>query len=114
MRGTPKAVTLLDSLLRKNVACIHPVCSAEMLQGVRDKQHLFETLRFLGAFRRVSAKPVDHDRCMALMIDLRLSHKVDWPDCLIGATCLRLELPVVTLNDKDFRPIRGLQVIRPY
>ena len=35
-------------------------------------------------------------------------------DCLIAATCLRLGLPLVTVNDKHFRPIRRLRVIRPY
>jgi hypothetical protein len=41
-------------------------------------------------------------------------HGVGWPDCLIAATCIRLGLPLVTLNDKHFRAIRGLRVVRPY
>ena len=43
-----------------------------------------------------------------------LGLSIGWPDCLIAATCLRLDLPLVTLNDKHFKPIRGLSVLRPY
>ena len=45
---------------------------------------------------------------------LNLSHGIGWPDCLIGATALRLRVAVVTLNDKHFKAIRGLRVVRPY
>jgi predicted nucleic acid-binding protein len=43
-----------------------------------------------------------------------LSTRLGWPDCLIAAAALRLDLPLVTLNDKHFKPIRGLRVVRPY
>jgi hypothetical protein len=57
----------------------------------------------------------------ALVIDASLivNHYRDSPDALSflepllarGAAVLH---PVVTLNDKHFKPIRGLSVVRPY
>ena len=38
----------------------------------------------------------------------------DWVDCLVAATAMRLGVAVATINEKHFKPIRGLDVIRPY
>jgi predicted nucleic acid-binding protein len=102
------------SLLERDAACLHPVAAAELLDGVRDRKDLLETAHFLQAFRRVAVKPADFEACLGCMSQFRLSHGIGWPDCLIAATALRLKLPVATLNDRHFRPFRGLKVIRPY
>ncbi len=101
-------------LLARNVAYIHPVCCAELLEGTQNRGELGRTLEFLAGFRRMMVKPADFDVCLSLLAQLRLSHGVGWADCLIAATCIRVGLPLVTLNDKHFRAIRGLKVIRPY
>ena len=44
----------------------------------------------------------------------RLSHGVDWPDCQIAATALRLGVEVYTQNVKHFTAFPGLRVVRPY
>jgi hypothetical protein len=108
------ASAYVDALLAKEVAVVHPVSAAEMLEGVRNQQNLIETLRFLGSFKRLLVKSADYEQCLLLMSEYRLSHGIGWPDCLIAATCIRLGLPLVTLNDKHFRVIRGLRVVRPY
>jgi predicted nucleic acid-binding protein len=43
-----------------------------------------------------------------------LSHGLEIPDALIAATALELSLPLYTLNDRHFRMIPGLTVLRPY
>jgi len=35
-------------------------------------------------------------------------------DCLIAAVAARNQLPLYTLNLKDFEPLPDLQVIKPY
>jgi predicted nucleic acid-binding protein len=62
----------------------------------------------------VTVKSADMERAVQFVRAYTLAHGTGWPDCLLAATCLRLEVPVVTLNDKHFSPIRGLAVIRPY
>jgi len=113
-RDHADAVAFMLGLVNNNVAGIHPVCAAEMLDGVLDQADMRRTIRFLGAFKRVLVKPADFERCLSLMSQIRLSHGVGWADCLIAATCIRLQLPLVTINDKHFRAIRGLRIIRPY
>jgi predicted nucleic acid-binding protein len=39
---------------------------------------------------------------------------VDWPDCQIAATALRLGLEVFTQNLKHFAAFAGLRVVRAY
>lgn len=101
-------------LINRNAASIHPVCAAEMLDGALDLADMRRTIQFLGAFRRLAVKSADFERCLSLMSQVRLSHGIGWADCLIAATCIRLQQPLVTLNDKHFKAIRGLRVARPY
>jgi predicted nucleic acid-binding protein len=93
---------------------VHPVVVGEMIAGARDRAHLRAIDDLLGRFRTLRVDPADFDRALAIMRRLFLAHSVSWPDGFIAATALRPGLPVVTLNDKHFRPIRGLRVVRPY
>lgn len=113
-RNVSHAVEYVAELAARRLAAIHPVSVGEMLDGVLNRRHLDETMEFLTAFRRLKVKTVDFDRCIGIQVETRLPFGVGWPDCLIAATCIRLALPLVTLNDKHFRPIRGMKVIRPY
>ena len=108
------ARSFVTALLDKNVMVVHPVAAAELLEGVRDRADQQKSLEFLVMFKRLAVKTADFEMCLSLMSQVRLSHGVGWADCLIAATCIRLGLPLVTLNDKHFRAIRGLRVVRPY
>jgi predicted nucleic acid-binding protein len=113
-RNNPDAAAFLLGLLSSNRALVHPVCASELLQGALDRADLRRSIEFLAAFKRPAVKPADFEQCLALLVQLRLAHGIGWPDCLIAATCMRLRLPLVTLNDKHFRSIRGLKLVRPY
>lgn len=93
---------------------LHPASEAEVLVGARDRTELRILVAALGGFRRARPTDDDFDHCIAFVRRYSLSHGIGWPDCLIAATALRLALPIVTLNDKHFAPIRGLRVVRPY
>ncbi len=113
-RGHPDAVVYLPGLMNKSAAVIHPVCAAELLVGARDQRDLTHVITFLSTFKKLRVKPIDFDRCLSLSSQLRLAHGIGWPDCLIAATCIRLGQPLATTNDRHFKSIRGLQVVRPY
>jgi tRNA(fMet)-specific endonuclease VapC len=56
--------------------------------------------------------PLDEEishRFLALLEEYALSHKLSVPDALIAATALSHNLPIFTLNVKDFRFIRDLK-----
>jgi predicted nucleic acid-binding protein len=113
-RHHPDASPYVLDLLANGVAAVHPVCAAELLEGVIGKASMAASRQFLAAFRMLPVKPADFTTCLDLVADLRLAHGIGWADCLIAATCLRLDVPLVTINDRHFRRIRALRVVRPY
>lgn len=113
-RKRPEAGRFVTGLVGHNAGWVHPVAVAELVEGVRDRADLTETMAFLLTLRRVPVKHADLEQCIVLLARFGLSHGVGWPDCLMAATCLRLDLPFVTVNDRDFRIFRGLKVVRPY
>jgi tRNA(fMet)-specific endonuclease VapC len=50
---------------------------------------------------------------IALMENYSLSHKLSIPDALIAATSLVHQIDLYTLNVKDFRFIKGLNLHQP-
>ena len=84
------------------------------MAGARDRRQVGRIEKRLNQMPQAAVVPADFDHCRAFVKRYTLPFGVGWPDCLIAATALRLRLPVVTLNDKHFRVIRGLRVMRPY
>jgi len=113
-RQVESAKVVVDKVVRKGAAVVHPVSVAEVLDGALNQRHMLDSVRFLSPFPRLPVKSSDHERTILCMVEHHLSHGIGWPDCLIAATCIRLGLPLVTLNDKHFRAIPGMRVIRPY
>jgi predicted nucleic acid-binding protein len=114
LRGVTAATEYLTPLLTRRVLVLHPAVHAEVLSGARDKKHLHALDAALGMLKRCAMKGADMSVALDLVRSHTLTHKIGWPDCLIAATCLRLNLPLVTVNDKHFKAIRNLSVIRPY
>lgn len=93
---------------------LHPASAAEILVGAKNRSDLRRLDDLLSRFRSAEPSTDDFDHCLSFVRRYHLTHNVDWPDCLIAAAAMRLDVPVVTLNDKHFRCIRGLRVVRPY
>jgi predicted nucleic acid-binding protein len=114
LRGHADATGYLSPLLARKAVALHPAVHAEVLCGARDARHLRALDITLGSVRTIRARGDDFVRALDLVRSHRLPSGIGWADCLIAATALRLRLPVVTLNDKHFKAVRGLRVIRPY
>ena len=110
----PRALKYLNDLLNSGAPGIHAATYAEVIVGTRDARELHRLRRFLRPFALELPIPADWTSALGFLGRLHLSHDVDLPDCLIGATALRLTLPVATTNDRHFRLFPGLKVIRPY
>ena len=110
----PRALVYINELLTSGTPGIHSATFAEVIVGTRDARELFRLRRFLRPFAVEYPTPQDWLPTLDLLGQLHLSHDVDLPDCLIAATALRLNLAVVTINDRHFRLFKGLKVLRPY
>jgi predicted nucleic acid-binding protein len=113
-RGMPAALELMQRERAGGQLSIHVVVAAELLVGVRDRRELKAVEALIE--RESLVVPTEHDLRIALKIIVRhhLAHGIDWNDAVIAATCLRLEVPVLTKNVKHFETVRGLRVVRPY
>ena len=112
--------TVVVEMLRGNSAAkrflekrpeISLVTVAELIQGARDKEDLQvveKTCRLLpqvGIDMAVSAKAI------TLLKTYRLSHGLLFLDALIAASAIGRKYVLVTANIKDFRFIKGLEII---
>lgn len=92
----------------------HLMVAAELFAGARDKNEQKQIESFLRSFVVVSPDESDGPASLELFKEYRLSHGVDWPDCQIAATALRLRMQVDTLNLKHFAAFPGLSAVQPY
>lgn len=114
LRGRAPAVEYLEPLRKAGALITHVAVAAEVLVGVRNSREQADLTRLLDEFRTIGITQNDSLASIDLLTKHRLASGVGWLDCLIAASCLRLGLPIVTLNTKHFAVLEGLKVVRPY
>ncbi|MGC1374616.1 MAG: type II toxin-antitoxin system VapC family toxin [Anaerolineales bacterium] len=108
-KGNPKIVETLQNIGPSNLA-VSAVTTGELYYGAKDKQELRKIQKHLLLLQQI---PLDEEisaHFISLLGVYSLSHKLSIPDALIAATALSQELPLYTLNVKDFRFISKLQL----
>ena len=114
LRGRAPAVAFLASLAAAAPVGSHLIVAAELLAGARDKREQAVIESFLSKLKIVCPNEADGLAALDLYKSYHLSHGVDWPDCQIAATAIRLNTEVHTLNVKHFSAFPGLRVVRAY
>ncbi len=114
LRGRSEAIAFLSSQAAQGKPATHVIVAAEILAGARDKREQAVIESFLDTLVVLPGDASDALNALELFKRYRLSNGVDWPDCQIAATALRLGLEVHTLNVKHFATFAGLHVIRAY
>ena len=102
------------STVEKTRILVPGIVALELIYGARDNQDLIRTDAFLKSFEIIWPVEAEWQKCYALLCDHRLASGIDIHDALIAAICLERSLRLYTLNIKHFRPIKGLDVQRPY
>jgi predicted nucleic acid-binding protein len=92
---------------------LHPIVEAELLCGARNRAEMLRLTSLLNMFPRVAVKNADFPASIELLRTHHLVSTIGWADCLIAATCIRLDLRLATLNAKHFRAIRRLRTQTP-
>lgn len=111
-RGKPEAVAWLASL--PSLPLVHTLVAAELLVGARNTADMRGLRRLLGGFGVATASPAAQALSVELVARHRLADGVGALDMLLAATALDLGASVATLNERHFRMVVGLSVVRPY
>ncbi|MFP4471769.1 MAG: type II toxin-antitoxin system VapC family toxin [Bacteroidales bacterium] len=104
--------TVIDQLKRigSEKLVISSVTAAELIAGAFNSEELniiikdIEKLSVIHLDKQISRIFIE------LMRRFNLSHNLGIPDALIASTCLRYNLPLYTLNRKDFRYIPDVKL----
>jgi len=86
------------------------VTIGELLFGVMNKRELKQINKDLSHLYTFNISDVTGDVFTKLMTEYTLSHNLGLPDGLIAATAIVQDIPLYTLNVKDFRFIKGLKL----
>jgi predicted nucleic acid-binding protein len=106
-----------NAIIKNNVfvigtenVCTSIVCAAELYYGARDKREFTQIAKDLNDSKIYPITLPISLLALDLMKQHILSNKVGFPDFLIAATCLHHQIPLYTLNKKDFKFIKGIQL----
>ncbi len=112
-RGIQQALDCLDNYEAQGTLAISVITELELIVGCQNKRELQKLEKFLRRFEIKMLNGQASNITVDLIKQYRLSHGLLIPDALIAATAITFQLPLLTKNQRDFRFIRGLQLL-PY
>jgi hypothetical protein len=83
----------------------------ELYQGMSNKTELAQMKKKLRYYDFVDIDTETSKLATSLMEKYRLSHHLQIPDAIIGATAVVHQIPFYTFNTKDFDFIPGIQLL---
>ena len=99
----------LVTSIGQNNLCTSVVCVAELYFGAFDKKELAGIQKDISLIKIYPIETAVSLLALDLMKQHVLANRVNYADFLIAATCLHHQLPIYTLNKKDFKFIPGIQ-----
>ena len=75
----------------------------ELYQGMGDKTELVQMKKRLRYFDVVQVDKAISKMAIDLIAEFKLSHGLQIPDAIIGATAIVYQIPLYTYNVKDFK-----------
>jgi predicted nucleic acid-binding protein len=106
-------IVLLEKIGLNKIA-LSSITKMELLRGCRNKNELRKQEQ------RFKHYPIVHfDREVSFLAiqfvsKFKLSHNIQIPDAIIGASAIRFKLPLFTYNTKDFEFLPGINLYKPY
>ena len=105
---------ILDSLQtigQSNIA-LSMITAGELLYGALNKKELAKINKDIDHLHIKHITQAIGECFIELMGKYTLSHNLSLPDGLIAATAITEDLPLYTLNQKDFKYIKGLRLYK--
>jgi predicted nucleic acid-binding protein len=86
------------------------VTVGELFYGAKDRRELSKIQVHLSQIQQIALDEDISTDFVNLLGKYALSHKLSVPDALIASTAITKDMPIYTLNVKDFRYIPGLKL----
>lgn len=112
IRKNPLAKSFIVNEVRDENIVLSCITVAELLQGAKNKEDLFQMNKILNQYIVV---PIDYSISnifASLFQNYVLSHDTGIADTLVAATTLHYNLPLLTINQKHFKHIPGLKLVK--
>jgi hypothetical protein len=108
-----EAVDCLAGIEEHSIPAVSVITQMELLVGCRNATELRRTERFLERFHVLKLTERVSDTAVVLLRQYRLRYGLAIPDAVIAATAIALNQPFISKNQRDYRFIKGLQLL-PY
>ncbi|MGF7077838.1 type II toxin-antitoxin system VapC family toxin [Mucilaginibacter sp. UYCu711] len=108
--GRQDTIDRLTEVGLENVA-LSVITVMELYQGMSNKIELAQMKRKIKYYDIVEIDAEISKMAATLIEDFRLSHNLQIPDAIIGATAVICQIALFTYNTKDFNFIPGIKLI---
>lgn len=106
------AIGRLDDARTTSITAISSITEMELIVGCRNKNELRQLEKFLEDFEIINLNYEITQKAIELLKEYKLSHGLLIADSFIAASALILDSPLLTKNQKDFRFIKGLKLLK--
>lgn len=106
------AIDRLNEEQKTSIIAISSITHMELIVGCRNKNELKQLEKFLEDFEIINLNYEITQKAIELLKEYKLSHGLLIADSLIAASAMILDAPLLTKNQKDFRYIKGLKVLK--
>ncbi len=106
------AIERLEAERKTSITTVSSVTQMELIVGCRNKTELKHLDKFLEDFEIISLNYEITQKAVELLKGYKLSHGLLIADSFIAATAMILDAPLLTKNQKDFKFIKGLKLLK--
>jgi predicted nucleic acid-binding protein len=114
LRGSDAAAEYLDKARAEGDLLCSAVTEAELIVGSRNRAEIRAIDQLLARFQNEPIANDDSARALTWLRKYYHSRGVGFHDCLLGAAAIRRQVAIATLNEKHFKALPGVKVVRPY
>ncbi|MDN5210714.1 type II toxin-antitoxin system VapC family toxin [Fulvivirgaceae bacterium BMA12] len=108
-KGNPAIQKTLKSIGQENIT-VSIITAGELIYGALNKRELARIKKDIAHLQTLGIDDAVCDKFLTLMSTYALSHQLSLPDGFIAATALAHQIPLYSLNKKDFKYIKGLKL----
>jgi len=109
-KGNPAVIQSVYDFKQQDIF-LTPIVIAEFLRGTRDRLEFLKCRKLIDKFGMLSLNKEVSDIFLQIFEEFSLSHRPSVPDMLIAAASIYHNIPLLTLNKKDFHFIPSLQLL---